>query len=105
MNSKRFLYPGLLFAALIVAACGPKAMPEPTAVPTAPMPTDTPTLMSPTDTPVPAPIAEAPTPALSKTQGPATSEGEVPTGFTEDGAPCRGDPNAAVTLVEYSDFQ
>lgn len=29
----------------------------------------------------------------------------VPAGVTEDGAPFRGSPDAAVTMVEYSDFQ
>ena len=74
MNPKRFLYLGLLIAALIGAACGPGATPEPTA---------TPTLLPPTDTPEP----------------------EVPTGFTEEGAPYRGNPEAPVTLVEHSEFQ
>ena len=80
MNPKRFLCSGLLIAALVVAACGPTATPEPTATPT-PLP--------PTDTPEPT----------------ATSEGEVPMGFTAEGAPYRGNPNAPVTLLEYSDFQ
>jgi hypothetical protein len=70
MNPKRFLYLGLLIAALVVAACGPTATPEPTPVP-------------PTDTPEP----------------------EVPMGFTEEGAPYRGNPDAPVTLVEHSEFQ
>jgi hypothetical protein len=80
MNPKRFLYLGLLIAALMMAACGPEATSEPTATPT-PLP--------PTDTPEPT----------------ATSEGEVPMGFTEEGAPYRGNPNAPVTLMEYSEFQ
>jgi hypothetical protein len=29
----------------------------------------------------------------------------VPMGFTEDGLPYRGDPNAPVTLYEHSEFQ
>ncbi len=29
----------------------------------------------------------------------------MPVGFTEEGFPFRGDPNAPVTMVEYSDFQ
>jgi hypothetical protein len=74
MNPKRFLYLGLLTAALIGAACGPGATPEPTT---------TPTLLSPTDTPEP----------------------EVSMGFTEEGAPYRGNPEAPVTLVEHSEFQ
>ncbi|MEA3459608.1 MAG: hypothetical protein U9R11_02865 [Chloroflexota bacterium] len=77
MNTKRFSYLGLLIAALIVAACSPKVTPEPTATPTA--------------------IPETPTPAVS--------EGEVPMGFTEEGAPYRGNPDAPVTLVEHSEFQ
>jgi len=68
MNPKRFLYPGLLIAALMVAACSPKATPTP---------------LPPTDTPAP----------------------EVPMGFTEEGAPYRGNPDAPVTLVEHSEFQ
>ena len=81
MNPKRFLYLGLLIAALMVAACGPTATPEPTATPT-PVP--------PTDTPEPKATSE---------------EGEVPMGFTEEGAPYRGNPDAPVTLVEHSEFQ
>jgi hypothetical protein len=113
MNSRRLLYPGLLIAALMVAACGPEARPEPAAAPTMPMPTDTPTRMpidtptpmSSTDTPAPTATAEVPPPTLSEAEGLATSEGEVPMGFTEDGAPYRGNPNAPVTLVEHSEFQ
>jgi hypothetical protein len=74
MNPKRFLCLGLLIAALIMAACGPTATPEPTATPT-PLP--------PTDTPEP----------------------EALMGFTEEGAPYRGNPDAPVTLVEHSEFQ
>ena len=88
MNPKRFLYVGLLVAALMVAACGPKAASEPTATlePTAtPMPS--------TGTPMPTATTEAPT------------EVAVPMGFTEEGAPYRGNPNAPVTLVEHSEFQ
>jgi hypothetical protein len=66
MNLKRFLYLGLLIAALVGAACGPGATPLP-----------------PTDAPEP----------------------EVPMGFTEEGAPYRGNPEAPVTLVEHSEFQ
>jgi len=87
MNPKRFLYLGLLIAALIVASCAPAPAPEPTAKPTPLPPTDT-----------PAPMA-------TSVPTPATSEGEVPVGFTEDGLPYRGNPNAPVTLAEHSEFQ
>ena len=116
MRSKRFypkghrLYLGLLIAALIVAACGPKATPEPTAMSE---PTATPTPLPPTDTPAPTATTEVPTPTMpalsvvegSEAEGPAVSESEVPMGFTDDGAPYRGNPNAPVTLVEHSEFQ
>jgi len=75
MNPKRFIYLGLLI--VIFAACGPKATPTP---------------LPPTDTPAPT--------ATTK-----VSEGEVPMGFTAEGAPYRGNPNASVTLVEHSEFQ
>ena len=87
MSSKRSLYLGLLIAALIVAACSPKATPEPTATP-----------LPPTDTPKPAATTEVLIPSIS-------GGGEVPMGFTEEGAPYRGDPHAPVTLLEYSEFQ
>ena len=114
MKSKHFypkghrLYLGLLITALIVAACGPKVTPEPTATP---MP------LPPTNTPAPTAIADAdrrrsegqseevPTPTLPALSVAEGSESEVPMGFTEDGAPYRGNPNAPVTLVEHSEFQ
>ncbi|HID85920.1 MAG TPA: hypothetical protein EYP55_00900 [Anaerolineae bacterium] len=82
MNPKRFVPLGLLIAALVVAACGPKATPTP---------------LPPTEPPAPTATTKAPKPPVS--------EGEVPMGFTEEGAPYRGDPDAPVTLVEYSDYQ
>jgi hypothetical protein len=88
MSLKRLAYLGLLIVALIVAACSPKATPAPTPKPTA-------TSLPPTNTPAP----------TATTGGPAVSEGEVPMGFTEEGSPYRGNPNASVTLLEFSDFQ
>jgi len=34
-----------------------------------------------------------------------SGSGEVPMGFTEDGAPYQGNSEAPVTLLEYSEFQ
>jgi hypothetical protein len=93
MSLKRFAYLGLLIAALIVTACGPKATPSPSATP---KPTATP--LPPTDTPKPAATTEVLIPSIS-------GSGEVPMGFTEEGFPYQGDPNAPVTLLEYSDYQ
>ncbi|MCD6554916.1 MAG: hypothetical protein DRI52_12120 [Chloroflexi bacterium] len=84
MSSKRFLYLGLLIAALIVAACSPT--PAPTSLP----PTDTPALTATTE---------------ATTEATTTGESKVPMGFTEEGAPYQGNPDAPVTLVEYSEFQ
>ncbi|MBM4466162.1 MAG: hypothetical protein FJ014_11520 [Chloroflexi bacterium] len=86
MNLKRFVYLGLLIVALMVAACRPKATPAPTATP------------KPTDTPEPTATTGVLIPAI-------TTVGEVPMGFTEEGSPYRGSPDAPVTLVEHSEFQ
>jgi hypothetical protein len=90
MNLKRFAYLGLLITALIVTACGPKATPAPTSTPKPKA-----TLLPPTNTPAPTKAALVTT----------VSGGEVPMGFTEEGSPYRGNPNASVTLLELSDFQ
>ena len=87
MNLRRFLCLGLLIAAVIVSACSPQATAEPTA-----------TTLRPTDTPKPAATTEVLIPSIS-------TSGEVPMGFTERGAPYRGNPDAPVTLLEDSDYQ
>ena len=92
MNLKRFSCLGLLIVALIVAACSPQATSEPTAT------------SNPTAKPAAATATSAPA-ATAEVIVPSISGGEAPMGFTEEGAPYRGNPNAPVTLLEYSDFQ
>ena len=75
MRLRRFVYLGLLLA--VLAACSPK--PTTQTAPTA-------TLLPPTSTPKPA------------NQG-------IQMGFTPEGWPYRGNPDAVVTLWEFSDFQ
>lgn len=83
MAFRRFLYSGLLMAVLLASACDSPA-PGPTATATI-----RPTVAVPTATSIDA------TPAVT---------GEVKMGFTEDGAPYQGDPNAPVTLLEFSEY-
>jgi hypothetical protein len=74
MKPRHALYVVLLVALSLTAACGKPATQEPTA----PVATDTPE--------------------------PATPEGDVPMGFTPEGSAYRGDPDAPVTIYEFSDF-
>jgi hypothetical protein len=96
MNTKRSLYLGLLVVALILAACGPEATPEPTATPlpptataTTPVPMATPE--PPTSTPEPAtPTPEPPTATPeppTPTPEPSTSTPEPPTATPEPPTP------------------
>ena len=77
----------LLAAALAIAACAPAAptaAPAPSAAPAAPA----------TTAPVQTAAPQAPAGKL-----------DLPVGVDADGNFYRGDPKAAVKLVEYSDFQ
>jgi len=82
MHTKRFLYLGLLVVALILAACGPEATPEPTATP-----------LPPTDTPVPAPTPEPPAP----TPEPPTPTPEPPTPTSVPATPTPEPPTPTAT--------
>ena len=80
----------LLAVALVIAACAPAA---PTAAPAA---------AEPVASAAPAPSAPVPTAATSSEPA---AKVDVPVGVDADGNFYRGDPKAAVKLVEYSDFQ
>ncbi len=77
MLLRRFVGLGLLLA--VLAACSPRTTPQATRAPTA-------TQVQPTATPRPA-------------------DQKLQMGFTAEGWPYRGNPNAAVTLWEFSEFQ
>lgn len=83
MNARYLRCLGLLLVIWFAVGCSTPATPA--ALSPTPKPTVTP---QPTATPIP-----SPTPA-----------GAVPMGFTADGAPYRGNPNAPVTLIEYGEF-
>ena len=74
MKSRHALYVVLLLALSLAVACGEPTSQEPTA------------------------------PAATDTPERATPEGEVPMGFTPEGSAYRGDPDAPVTIYEFSDF-
>ena len=44
-------------------------------------------------------------PTPEPTAVPTATPQTVPMGFTEDGVPYRGNPNASVTLWEFSEYQ
>ncbi|MBC7260689.1 MAG: hypothetical protein H5T63_01635 [Chloroflexi bacterium] len=81
MKAKHLMHAALLLVIGLTIGCSNPATSTPTALP----PTATP---KPTATPVPTP----------------TPFGTVPVGFTADGAPYRGNPDAPVTLLEYGEF-
>ena len=83
---RHLLFLGLLVIALATAGCSGPATPKPTPPAAA-------------DTPVPEPTATTAVPTV------ALTEGDVPMGFTEEGLPYMGDPDAPVTLYEHSEFQ
>ncbi len=74
-----------LAAALFLGACGSPS-PSPTGAPASPTPSATPT-----------------TPAATSVAAPPSAK--IPVGFTAEGYPYRGNPEAAITLVEFSDYQ
>jgi hypothetical protein len=90
MRPRQLLFTGLLLAAFIVQGCSPTT-PQATQPSTGALPTTAPA----PDTPAPTATEAAPTVAT----------GDIPVGFTEEGLPYRGNPNAPVILEEYSDFQ
>ncbi|MCX7671570.1 MAG: hypothetical protein N2439_16060 [Anaerolineae bacterium] len=93
--SNRQLSVMILVFVLLLAAC----MPGPAARPPAPAATSTAAALAPTAAATAAPIGPVmPTAAAGKARN-------VPVGVDAEGNFYRGDPKAAVKLVEFSDFQ
>jgi hypothetical protein len=109
LRSRRWLLT-LLVAALAVASCGGTADVAPTtaATPAQSQPnTQPPATVTPavTDSASTEVIVTAPPLVATETaaEEPALFEG-IPTGYTVEGFPYLGSPDAPVTLVDYSDF-
>jgi hypothetical protein len=83
MKPRLALYVVLLVALSLGGACSKTATPEAT-VPAG------------SDTPVAT--------AGSEEKTPETPSGEIPMGYTPEGSAYRGDPDAPVTVYEFSDF-
>jgi hypothetical protein len=118
----RVLFP-LIVAMLFLVGCGSGPAPESAAVPTLAEenaePSETPTLLpAPTITPQPVatePVASPTATAMATEVAAATQAPPSPTpeptatpapsfGQTAEGAFYRGNPDAPVTLIDYSDF-
>jgi protein-disulfide isomerase len=103
----------ILLLAALLAACAAQVKPEAVA-PEEPASEES---ASPTATPTeaPAPVATAveaaaPTAAAASLAGGVALPSDetykgLPVGFTEEGLPYRGEPDAPIVMVEYSDFQ
>jgi ABC-type Fe3+-hydroxamate transport system substrate-binding protein len=100
--------------ALSACAGAPGATPTPIATRTAP-PTVTATIASVTSTSTPVPptavatqvaatVAASPTPVLKVLSIAASQYQGLPQGITTDGFPFLGQPDAPLTLIDYSDF-
>lgn len=108
----------LTLALLLMAGCGAPATEQPAASENAapvavdeatatPLPTDTP---APTDTHEPAPVAEEPTATSAPVAEPAPTDTPEPepdwtqTVFIDGDLYIRGNPDAPIRLIDYSDF-
>ena len=103
----RFSRLAALLAAVLVAACSapqPDASSAPTLAPDSPSPAAT---AAPTTAPSPPATASVAEPTVALAANP-TSEAQtvaaVPSGKTPEGYNYLGDPDAPVTLQDYSDF-
>ncbi len=126
MTRSHFLSPILLICLLLMTACGTAAPDQSTANESAapvvvaeatstPLPTDTPAPIEPTATSAPveptatsAPVEPTATPQPvappAPTDTPAPAPDWTQTASLVDGLYVRGNPNAPIRLIDYSDF-
>lgn len=111
----KLFFIGMMLALVMLAACGsPTPRAEPTAAPTtiAPQVVTTQTTQPPNNPTFP-PSTVAGTVAVVTTQPPnnpsalsptAVNDSTIPSGITAEGYYFLGNPDAKVTLIDYSDF-
>ena len=117
MTGLRLLSTVLLACLLLVTACGAAAPEQPAAVENAapvvvreatatPLPTDTPAPVDPTATSAPVEPTATPQPVAqpAPTNTPEPEPGWTQTASLVDGLYVRGNPNAPIRLLDYSDF-
>lgn len=93
---------------LLIAACTGPIVPEGALEPVAEEPVAAPTeVAAEEDAPVPAanPAPDVPTLQLAAAIPSDETYKGIPVGFTEDGLPYRGSPDAPIVMLEYSDYQ
>ena len=105
----------LLLVTGLFAACGGSSTPQASSEEAAPVAqvTEAPQADTPeADTPEPvqeaSPTSQEAVPTEAPSQEAASEQATldgIPVGFTEEGYPYRGDPDAPVTIYEYSDYQ
>ena len=98
---------GVLLFAMVVTACGTPALaPVSPEEPASPADAAAPTAPPSAEATV-APAGEAAQPAASPLllSGPEETYRDIPVGFTDEGYPYRGSPDAPITMYEYSDYE
>lgn len=90
----------LMLVGWVLVACATEIQPPDAAVAGEPAPTNAPAAEAPVAAPANVPTLVLP----AAIPGDETYKG-IPVGFTEDGLPYRGSPDAPVVMLEYSDYQ
>jgi protein-disulfide isomerase len=104
MLRRTMIYLWAVLMLTVLAACGGDATPaSPAATASAP-PTRAPAAATPAPTAASLPAATAAPTTASAAQPESSGAATIPEGLTPEGYHMRGNPDAPVTLVMYSDF-